>query len=64
MEQTLGARAVHEEATAALRPLLVGVQTTEDLLELLEGLRDIRHIQDEEHARDWIQHPPVLNPKG
>ncbi|KAE9409029.1 hypothetical protein BT96DRAFT_807492 [Gymnopus androsaceus JB14] len=42
--QTLGARAVHEEATAALRPLIVGIQTTEDLSELLEGLHDIRYV--------------------
>ena len=39
---TLGARAVHEEATAALRPLLSGVHMAEDLSELLEGLRDIQ----------------------
>ena len=39
---TLGARVVHEEATAALRPLLSGVHTADDLSELLEGLRDIR----------------------
>lgn len=40
--QTLGARTIHHEATAVLRPLLEGVRTSEDLSELLESLRDIR----------------------
>ena len=40
--RTLGARAVHEEATAALRPLLTDVRTAEDLSELLESLQEIR----------------------
>ncbi|KAE9395705.1 hypothetical protein BT96DRAFT_1043280 [Gymnopus androsaceus JB14] len=39
--QTLGAWVVHEEATAALQPLLSGIHTADDLSELLEGLHDI-----------------------
>lgn len=42
--QTIGARAVHQEATAALRPLLEGVRTVEELEDVLEGIESIKYV--------------------
>ncbi|TFK19268.1 hypothetical protein FA15DRAFT_601867 [Coprinopsis marcescibilis] len=40
--RTVGARQVNHEANAALRPLLAGVQTEEELTEIVEELRALR----------------------
>lgn len=37
--QTLGVQQVHQKATAALRPLLEGVRTADDLLHDLNDIR-------------------------
>jgi hypothetical protein len=41
--QTIGSRAVYQEAQAALRPLLAGVQTQEQLDTLVSRLETIRY---------------------
>ena len=46
---TLGARTVYHEAQAALRPLLVGVQTQEQLDSLLEKVGDIQSVRTSKH---------------
>ena len=40
--QTIGAREVYHETHAALKPLINGIQTKEDLDELLQDLDELR----------------------
>lgn len=42
--QTLPAREIYHEATAALRPLMNAVRTQEELEDLLEGLRQVQYV--------------------
>lgn len=42
--ETIGARTVNQEAQAALRPLLAGVQTQEQLDTLVDRLEDLRYV--------------------
>ncbi|KAF8813318.1 hypothetical protein BYT27DRAFT_7205888 [Phlegmacium glaucopus] len=59
---TVPARTVLHTAEAALRPLLNGVQTQEQLDALIRNL--IRDTTRENEAREGIRDPPVHNPKG
>ena len=42
--QTVGARTVNQEATAALRPIIEGVRTQEELDDVLDDLRDLKSV--------------------
>ncbi|KDR72296.1 hypothetical protein GALMADRAFT_126504 [Galerina marginata CBS 339.88] len=62
--QTLPARTVFHEANAALAPLTNGIQTQEQLDELLDDLNALRESRRQAAAEGRIYDPPVLNPKG
>jgi len=40
----VGARTVNQEATAALRPIIEGVCTQEELDDVLDDLRDLKSV--------------------
>lgn len=42
--QTIGAREVYHETHAALKPLINGIHTKEDLDELLQDLDELRYV--------------------
>ncbi|EDR01261.1 uncharacterized protein LACBIDRAFT_295616 [Laccaria bicolor S238N-H82] len=62
--QTVPARTVFHEATAALGPLMNGVQTQEQLNTLLADLEELRSSRRREAENDDVREPPILNPKG
>lgn len=78
--QTIGAREVYHETHAALKPLINGIHTKEDLDELLQDLDELRYvfigtlihspnvslrrIKAEEARSTLIHDPPVIQQKG
>ncbi|KAG2158739.1 uncharacterized protein EDB93DRAFT_1100367 [Suillus bovinus] len=62
--QTIGAREVYHETHAALKPLINGVHTKEDLDELLQDLDELRRMKAEEARSALIHDPPVIQQKG
>ncbi|KAF8837070.1 hypothetical protein BDN67DRAFT_871509, partial [Paxillus ammoniavirescens] len=62
--QTLGSHEVWEKAHAAFKPLLNGVQTEKDLLELKAQLLGIRQEQAKELQMESIHDPPIIQHKG
>ncbi|KAG6907157.1 hypothetical protein DXG01_010307 [Tephrocybe rancida] len=61
---TVGARDVFHQAQAALRPLLGGVQTQEQLDSLIERIGDIQHLEAEERHLEGIHDPLPISRKG
>ncbi|KDR79615.1 hypothetical protein GALMADRAFT_43066, partial [Galerina marginata CBS 339.88] len=62
--ETVPARTVFHEATAALGPLINGVQTQEQLDTLLADLEELRASRRRDAENDDFREPPILNPKG
>ncbi|KAF9058963.1 hypothetical protein BDP27DRAFT_1239744 [Rhodocollybia butyracea] len=61
---TVPSRLAFHEAHAALRPILAGIQTEDDLGELIDQLHEIRDRGDEERRMETLNDPPIYNPKG
>ncbi|KAJ6597637.1 hypothetical protein DFH09DRAFT_828924, partial [Mycena vulgaris] len=55
--QTLPDRAVFHDVQAAIRPLLAGVQTSEQVDDPVQSLQDL-------HRREQILDSPVISHKG
>ncbi|KAF8815063.1 hypothetical protein BYT27DRAFT_7081003, partial [Phlegmacium glaucopus] len=55
---------VFHEANAALAPLTNGIQTQEQLDELLDDLNELRESRRRAAEEGRLHDPPVLNPKG
>ncbi|KAJ3516162.1 hypothetical protein NLJ89_g1290 [Agrocybe chaxingu] len=62
--QTVPSRTVFHEANAALRPLMNGIQTQEDLDDLLDDLNELRAHRQRAANAEQLHDPPILNPKG
>ncbi|KAG6815837.1 hypothetical protein H0H93_008927 [Arthromyces matolae] len=62
--QTIPARTVFHEANAALRPLTNGIQTQEQLNDLLQDLEDLRSLLVMQlHMKGIYRSPPSQTPK-
>lgn len=78
--QTVPARDVFHNVQAAIRPLMAGIQTREQVSELIHNLEDLQYMLNsffefivlisnsqrkvDENRRERIMDPPVINPKG
>ncbi|KAJ7163199.1 hypothetical protein C8R46DRAFT_903798, partial [Mycena filopes] len=62
--QTVPAREVFHNVQAALRPLMAGVQTREQVADLVHGLQDLHQRNMDEVRREQIMDPPVIPHKG
>ncbi|KAJ7128294.1 hypothetical protein C8R46DRAFT_1015544, partial [Mycena filopes] len=62
--QTVPAREVFHNVQAALRPLMAGVQTREQVADLVHGLQDLHQRNMDEVRREQIVDAPVISHKG
>ncbi|KAG2006004.1 hypothetical protein CC2G_002363 [Coprinopsis cinerea AmutBmut pab1-1] len=62
--RTVGACEVNHKANTILRPMLAGVRTQEELDDVVEDLRALKHARLDAANSGAIQDPVVLNPKG
>ncbi|KAH7903945.1 hypothetical protein BJ138DRAFT_1167358 [Hygrophoropsis aurantiaca] len=63
--QTVNARTAYQEAHAALKPLLIGIQTQDELDDLKESLDELRRQRAEEQGPlGDIRDPPIMRQKG
>ncbi|KAG1720895.1 hypothetical protein EDB19DRAFT_1835755 [Suillus lakei] len=62
--QTIGACEVYHKTHTALKLLINGVHTKEDLDELLQGLDELWRIKAEEAHSALIHDPPIIQQKG
>ncbi|KAJ7181501.1 hypothetical protein C8R43DRAFT_869384, partial [Mycena crocata] len=62
--QTVPARDVFHNVQAAIRPLIAGIQTREQVSDLIQSLQDLRQRNIDETRPDTIIDPPVTAHKG
>ncbi|KAJ7200639.1 hypothetical protein GGX14DRAFT_397044 [Mycena pura] len=62
--QTVPARDVFHNVQAAIRPLIAGIQTREQVSDLIQSLEDLHRRNEEEARQDRIVDPPVISHKG
>ncbi|TFK16815.1 hypothetical protein FA15DRAFT_606341 [Coprinopsis marcescibilis] len=62
--QTVGACKVNHQANAALRPILEGIHTEEELEGVVEHLHAIQHSCEAAVLEGQMHDPAPLNPKG
>ncbi|KAJ6553226.1 hypothetical protein B0H19DRAFT_1295886 [Mycena capillaripes] len=60
--QTLPARDVFHNVQSAIRPLLAGIQTQEQVADLIQSLETLQNLQ--ETRQEQIMNPPVISHKG
>ncbi|KAJ6621923.1 hypothetical protein B0H10DRAFT_1788894, partial [Mycena sp. CBHHK59/15] len=62
--QTVPARDVFHNVQAAIRPLIAGIQTREQVSELIQNLEDLHQRNADEARRERIMDPPAISKKG
>ncbi|KAJ7906429.1 hypothetical protein B0H13DRAFT_2194221, partial [Mycena leptocephala] len=62
--QTIPARDVFHNVQAAIRPLIAGIQTREQVSELIRSLRDLHQRNIDETHSERITDPSVISHKG
>ncbi|KAJ7926417.1 hypothetical protein B0H13DRAFT_1503306, partial [Mycena leptocephala] len=62
--QTVPARDVFHTVQAAFRPLIAGIQTCEQVSELIQSLEDLQCRNADEARREHIMDPPAISHKG
>ncbi|KAJ6584253.1 hypothetical protein B0H10DRAFT_2234545 [Mycena sp. CBHHK59/15] len=62
--QTVPARDVFHNVQAAIRPLIAGIQTREQVSELIQNLEDLHQRNADEARRERIMDPPAISKKA
>ncbi|KAJ7112254.1 hypothetical protein C8R44DRAFT_632164, partial [Mycena epipterygia] len=62
--QTVPARDVFHNVQAAIRPLIAGIQTREQVHDLIQSLEELHQRNADESRRERIMDPPVISHKG
>ncbi|KAF8199223.1 hypothetical protein K438DRAFT_1467141, partial [Mycena galopus ATCC 62051] len=62
--QTVPARDVFHNVQAAIRPLIAGIQTREQVTDLIQSLENLHQRNADEAQQDRIMDPPVISHKG